>query len=421
MLGFPTLFGVAALLAGVSAGDPFFIVQHGTATFTTRVDPIVNPGTISTHVHTVVGSSSFKNEYTYENNRNGKCTTANVIEDKSNYWAPQLYHKYDNGTFELVRMNRVNTSGPDEEVHEFPEGFKMLAGSSKRSTYDDNDYTNKAISYTCLDYSGPGKPDTREFPEYSCPQDLRANIFFPNCWDGVNNWLEGSKHVAYPASGGFDSGGPCPATHPKRIMSLFYEFHFSDKYEYKAGARVWANGDDVGYSSHGDFTNGWPTGLFPKVFEAGSSCDVGFSIEKCPVLEPIFTGGGGDTCTPDDPSVIIDEEVGENGLLTALPGNNPLWSANGAPATNNASSFSSVNSTTPSTSASAASSATSKVPTTSSATLLVTPIGAIQSSAPSSTSSSSVIGEIHLSPTPTEGASAGGQCKAKKRRLSAQF
>ncbi|OCF54390.1 hypothetical protein L486_07938 [Kwoniella mangroviensis CBS 10435] len=286
----------------------------------------------------------------------------------------------------------------------------MLAGSSKRSTYDDNDYTNKAISYTCLDYSGPGKPDTHVVLKiYELTSSSRT--------------AEGSKHVAYPVSGGHDSGGPCPATHPKRIMSLFYEFHFSDNYGYKAGARVWANGDDVGYSSHGDFSNGWPTGLFPKIFEAGSSCDVEFSIEKCPVLQPIFTGTGGGTCTPDDPSVIIDEEVGENGLLTALPGNNPLWSANGAPATNNtnASSSSSVNSTTPSTSASAASSPTSTLATTSSATLLVTPIGAIQSSAPSSASSSSVIGEINLSLTPTEGASTGGQCKAKKRRLSPQF
>nr|XP_019047877.1 hypothetical protein I302_04497 [Kwoniella bestiolae CBS 10118]OCF26807.1 hypothetical protein I302_04497 [Kwoniella bestiolae CBS 10118] len=371
-----------------------------------------------------------------------RCTTANVIEDKSNYWAPQLYRKHDNGTFELVRMNRVNTyyimrrSGPDEEVHEFPEGFKMLAGSSKRSTYDDNDYTNKAISYTCLDYSGPGKPDThgvfapvpladtaladcvsfQGFPEYSCPQDLRANLFFPNCWDGVNNWLEGSKHVSYPASGGHDSGGPCPATHPKRLMSLFYEFHFTDNYEYTLGARVWANGDDVGYSAHGDFTNGWPTGLFPKVFEAGSSCDVGFSIEDCPVLEPIFTHSGGGTCSPDNPSVIIDEEVGESGLLTALPGNNPLWSINGAPAASNSTATSSSSSAP----GASSTSQTSAAPTSSGPSAIVNPIGAIQSPAPVSSSSVSVIGDVHLSPAPTQDASA-GHCKAKKRRLAAQF
>jgi hypothetical protein len=35
--------------------------------------------------------------------------------------------------------------------------------------------------------------------------------------DGVNNWLEGSKHVSY-GSGRYDDGSECPSTHPKRIM-----------------------------------------------------------------------------------------------------------------------------------------------------------------------------------------------------------
>ncbi|WWC64284.1 uncharacterized protein I303_106894 [Kwoniella dejecticola CBS 10117] len=389
MPGISALFSVISLLAGVSAAaDPFFIVQHGTATFTTRVDPIVSPGEVSSHVHTVVGSSSFKNEYSFENSRNGKCTTANIVEDKSNYWIPQLYRKQDNGTFELVRMNRVNTyylmrRQPDEEVHEFPPGFKMLAGNAKRSTYDDEDYTNKAISYTCLGVSG--KADTHAFPEYNCPDDLRANLFFPNCWDGVNTWLEGSKHVAYPASGGHDSGGPCPATHPKRIMSLFYEIHFTDRYDYKPGARVWATGDDVGYSLHGDFTTGWPTGLFLK--RRG-------------------------TCTPDDPSVIIDEDVGEDGPLAALPGNNPIWSANGAPTVSNTTAPSTIGSAT--VGSSPASSATSSAAS-------IFPSTAISPS-PSSSSppASSVIGAINLVATGTPAGST-GNCKARKRRLSSHF
>ncbi|WWC73343.1 uncharacterized protein I206_107310 [Kwoniella pini CBS 10737] len=414
-----SLFALVALLAGVSvSADPFFVVQHGTAAFTTRLDPIVSPGGVSSHVHSVIGSSSFKNEYSYDNNRNGKCTTANIVEDLSNYWAPQLYRKQDNGTFELFKMNRANTyylmrRQPDEEVHEFPPGFMMLAGNAKRSTYDENDYTNAAISYTCLGVSG--KADTHAFPEYSCPDDLRANIFFPNCWDGVNNWLEGSKHVAYPASGGHDSGGPCPATHPKRIMSLFYEFHFTDRYDYKSGARVWANGDDVGYSLHGDFTTGWPTGLFPKVFDAGESCNVGFSIENCPVLEPIFTHNGGGTCTPDDPSVLIDEDVGEHGAIPALPGNNPVWSGNGAPAAANStvSASSVINSGISSSSISVASSSVSHKTGTSTSSIVST------TTFPSSTSASG-IGAINLVATGTSTTS-GGKCKAKKRRLPIQL
>jgi hypothetical protein len=65
---------------------------------------------------------------------------------------------------------------------------------------------------------------------------MRAQIYFPHCWydlqtpayrcdlnglltfrDGINSWLEGSKHVSY-GEGQFDQGGKCPPTHPKRIM-----------------------------------------------------------------------------------------------------------------------------------------------------------------------------------------------------------
>jgi hypothetical protein len=45
--------------------------------------------------------------------------------------------------------------------------------------------------------------------------------------DGIHSWLEGSKHVVY-GEGIYDTQGPkCPPTHPKRIMSLLYEFSFT--------------------------------------------------------------------------------------------------------------------------------------------------------------------------------------------------
>lgn len=73
------------------------------------------------------------------------------------------------------------------------------------------------------------------FPPEQCKDGMRAQIYFPHCWlvitdgdtcgctadechrDGVNAWLEGSKHVSY-GEGRFDGGGQCPPTHPKRIM-----------------------------------------------------------------------------------------------------------------------------------------------------------------------------------------------------------
>ncbi|WVR09238.1 hypothetical protein IAU60_006302 [Kwoniella sp. DSM 27419] len=312
--------------------DAFFVVQHAPALLTTRLDPIVNPGGISSHVHSIIGSSSFKPDYTYDNNMHGRCTTANVAVDRSSYWTPQLYRKTDDGKFQMVRMNRANTyylvrrGSQTEQIHEFPPGFRMIAGNPSRTTYDPNDYSNKAISYVCL--GRDGAPETGAFPTQSCPSDLRAQIFFPNCWDGVNNWLEGSKHVAYPTSQGYNSGGPCPATHPKRIMSVFYEFHFSDNFPYKEGARVWATGDDVGYSLHADMTFAWPKGVLSEVVAAGEPCAVDFSIEKCPPIAKYLVNNGS-ACTLDPGFLTVNEDVGANAPIAKLPGNNPVWGRSG--------------------------------------------------------------------------------------------
>lgn len=44
------------------------------------------------------------------------------------------------------------------------------------------------------------------------------------CWNGKDLDSPNHKeHVAYPSSGSFESGGPCPATHPVKLPQLMYE------------------------------------------------------------------------------------------------------------------------------------------------------------------------------------------------------
>ncbi|CAD6573504.1 MAG: hypothetical protein TREMPRED_000836 [Tremellales sp. Tagirdzhanova-0007] len=299
-----TLLGARAFDYGT---EPFWVVSHAPL-MSTRLDPILTPGSVSSHTHQIIGTSSFSPTYTYENSVAGKCTTGNVGVDKSSYWIPQMYRKFSDG-FTLIPLSYANTyyevsirhlsyalrlfllSTGDEPVYEFPPGFRMLAGDATRSTFNASDPSNQAIR------------------------------------DGVNNWLEGSKHVTYGA-GQFDQGGVCPPTHPKRIMGLFYEFIFQDDFDYVDGARVWATGDDVGYSLHGDFTNGWPVGLFQDIFDYGEICAVQDAVENCPPLAPYVTGGpyipgNGSACNPE--GVIVEEDIGYYSLLSALPGDNPLW------------------------------------------------------------------------------------------------
>ena len=107
---------LVSALALLSQAQAFFILDHAPLV-RTRLDPIVNPGTISSHVHNVVGGSRFGKDYSHDDLSKSRCTTAAVSVDKvrllltsrphnartfadlvpnlqSNYWAPQLYY-YD--------------------------------------------------------------------------------------------------------------------------------------------------------------------------------------------------------------------------------------------------------------------------------------------------------------------------------------
>jgi hypothetical protein len=98
----------------------------------------------------------------------------------------------------LHRTNRVTnrySQREDEKDPEyengllaFPEGFQMLAGNPYLRNYTDTQ-AQQAISFTCL---GTDNAETHEFPNYNCPGGLRAQVFFPSCWDGVN--LDSADH-----------------------------------------------------------------------------------------------------------------------------------------------------------------------------------------------------------------------------------
>jgi hypothetical protein len=37
------------------------------------------------------------------------CTTANSVNDSSNYWAPQMYHKNDDDTYSIAALGHAHT------------------------------------------------------------------------------------------------------------------------------------------------------------------------------------------------------------------------------------------------------------------------------------------------------------------------
>ena len=99
------------------------------------------------------------------------------------------------------------------------------------------------------------------------PQDpttctyIRAQVTFPSCWDGNTN-------VIYPDGGWM--AGSCPSSHPKRIPTLFFEAIF-DVSQIKTGdTLMYSHNDSIGYGFHGDFLNGWKSGVIQNAI---STCD----------------------------------------------------------------------------------------------------------------------------------------------------
>jgi hypothetical protein len=71
----------AAVLVGPTLTNAFWILTHGSLTHD-RLDPLLSPGKVSTHVHTVVGASNFAPITTFDTLQSSECTTSPVQADK---------------------------------------------------------------------------------------------------------------------------------------------------------------------------------------------------------------------------------------------------------------------------------------------------------------------------------------------------
>lgn len=178
-------------------------------------------------------------------------------------------------------------------LHPFPKGLKMLAGSAMKFDGPVADSTAaKAVSFVCLNYtSGGSSPQTTTLPSGPCLDGMRAQIIFPSCWDGVNlDSANHQSHVAYPINGQPDTGD-CPTTHPIKFMTLFYEFIYntgslrSISNGTRSSGFVFANGDAMGYSFHGDFLSGWDEDVLSDAIVQCSGNLFG-DLASCPPFVP---------------------------------------------------------------------------------------------------------------------------------------
>ncbi|KAK7999233.1 WSC domain-containing protein [Apiospora marii] len=288
----PIIFlGIASLAP--RAAEAFWRLPCSSPVVMERADPIADPGMVSTHMHTVMGSNAFNFSMDYALTQTATCSTCKVTKDLSSYWVPNLYYHAQNGSFIPVKqsggaliyyLQRTDEKDPEFKngLIAFPKDFRMIAGDPTNRNKSDS-LEQRAVSFACLGYDGPATP---ELPKRNCPAGLRTQLIFPSCWDGKNlDSPDHRSHMAYPS--GVDTGF-CPPTHPKRFITLFYEVTWNvdelkDQWYGDKQPFVFSHGDPDGYGYHGDFLNGWD---IPTLQKAINECtDASGVVEKCGAFE----------------------------------------------------------------------------------------------------------------------------------------
>lgn len=316
-------FLFTSISVSATTSDPvmWILVHH--ALKTARIDPIISPGTLSSHVHSLVGANGVSSTTTTADQLDSAstCTTSGLLADMSAYWAPTLYSfNANNDTFSPRPLGYVNTyylMRGNVNITAFPRGLQLLGGNAMRQGPGPTVQADNTASFVCLNYAN-GSTQHETLPPGPCPQGLRTQIIFPSCWNGLNLTSPNHTHVVYP-TGQFADNGPCPSTHNIRLPTLFYEFVWGVDGQDNTGNSTWvfSNGDAEGYSFHGDFIAAWDEEVLQGAIDECQG-NLFNDLEACPPLARTLDRAKSQTCNTTSTEAT-------SGSIAYLPGCNVVW------------------------------------------------------------------------------------------------
>ncbi|WVF65345.1 hypothetical protein IAT40_000071 [Kwoniella sp. CBS 6097] len=328
---------LATLTKFVSAGgksDHFIITNAQTLTIS-RLDPIVDNGELSAHVHRVVGASNFNAAMnSFATQTSASCTTNIVGADKSNYWAPQLYYRHPNNTFSpILGSTRVYYFVKSSEIKPFPPGFRMISGLSMRRALQDD--ASLGIKISCNHgLQTQWLPNGTSHPD-GCTA-VAMGIFFPSCGlaDGSIDSDDHFSHMTWPVKWlGSElvkdvNGVTCPESHPIKYPTIFAQFNYyldeDHPWRNDECTLVLSNGDCTGNNFHADFVNGWAMEDMAEILqECGYGKAPGQNLDLCEPIKRTKSIANSWECRFEGD--LPDEEVGLYRPIPKLPGCNPLW------------------------------------------------------------------------------------------------
>ena len=322
-----------------------------------QIDPIMSPGEVSGHVHSVKGPNTFGDNATYEDLLASTCTSCEVKEDHSAYWEPQLYFFSSNGTVSAVSETPghltyykyvpvFTSNGTYANPEPMPNGLRMISGNALRRNFSlpvpdpalpwsGSDATQdalaqKAIGFNCLNYAKAPEPSlyrhtlpNKAYLDANCPDGLRVELLFPYCWNGALDSPDHKSHLAFPDAN--LNGGHCPAGYDRVINQLFFETIYpTADFVGQDGFFAFAMGDPTGCGMHGDVIIAWEGDVLAQATaQCGplSGPDASGLITDCPLFTVLDQGAQQACQIPDGNSAAPANVVGG---LKALPGNNPL-------------------------------------------------------------------------------------------------
>lgn len=205
-------------------------------------DPLVYPmGEGDSHLHVFMGNTSvnaFSDTTRLAEVGNSTCKGGTL--NRSAYWAPALL---DNNT----KMPMI----PKNSIFYYKEGYNGLSGVGFDNLPKGLGLIGRNYHWRCSERMSE-KFDS--IPACSKGEILTLAVHFPQCWDGVNLWLEGELHTADTEN------RTCPVSHPVPLPEITINLRYVVDYEGQSESLMLSSdmhGVAPGSTGHADWVNGW--------------------------------------------------------------------------------------------------------------------------------------------------------------------
>ncbi|KAF2268138.1 hypothetical protein CC78DRAFT_455444, partial [Lojkania enalia] len=340
-----TSLALAVLLAATGSafdcsGAYFsFYNRGGNAMSYQRLDPAIFPGSQSPHLHSFDGGNALSSSMSFATTQESTCTTARIKPDKSLYWRPTLYWNGNNTGFYRVPDQFLkiyykfgDAGNVRANVTEFPENFRMIAGSPLLRSDDGSNAKGPNVRWAC--HTESEMISNTGFPTgfTSCKNGFASEITFPACWNGNDiNPSDPTAHMAWPSAGGTGIDACPEGFKHSRFPTIFIEFWYdisSFDGQYSANSSPWvlSNGDSTGYGFHADFFNGWERGVLAKATAEEGYCNCGCGCGNDQMKTCFGAENVNDDSDEEFKSCSANPEYGGEDIspLDKLPGCNPI-------------------------------------------------------------------------------------------------